>query len=107
MPLVAGQAFNVGGGPDNALSLLELVERIEAMLGRRACVRFEPWRTADQRWYVSDVHKIERALGWAPRTGIGEGLERLRAWIEEWTSARTPAGRSEAWDAPEAREEAS
>jgi CDP-paratose 2-epimerase len=81
MSRISGHAFNVGGGPDNALSLLELVDRIEGMLRRRPIVRFEPWRTADQRYYVSDLRKIERVLGWHPRVGIDEGLRRLHGWI--------------------------
>ncbi len=81
MPTIAGQAFNVGGGPGCALSLLELVDRIEAMLRRRPHVSFEPWRTADQRWYTSDVRKIERTLGWRPRVTVDDGLRRLLAWV--------------------------
>jgi CDP-paratose 2-epimerase len=81
MDAVAGQAFNVGGGPRNAASLLELVERIEGLLRRKTRVSFEPWRTADQRWYVSDVRKLERSLGWRPQVGVDQGLERLRAWV--------------------------
>jgi CDP-paratose 2-epimerase len=79
----AGRAFNVGGGPNSALSLLDLVDRIGAMTGRRPDVRFEAWRTADQRWYVSDVRAIDRSLGWRPRTSVDRGLDRLRAWVEE------------------------
>ncbi|HZU84545.1 MAG TPA: NAD-dependent epimerase/dehydratase family protein [Polyangiaceae bacterium] len=81
MPRVAGQAFNVGGGPRNATSLLELVDRLEGLVGRRVRVRFAPWRTADQRWYVSDVRKLERLLGWRPRVGPEQGLERLLGWV--------------------------
>jgi CDP-paratose 2-epimerase len=92
MPAVAGRAFNVGGGPANALSLLELLARIEARLGRRPDVSFEPWRTADQRWYVSDVRKMGRALGWRPRTAVRPGLERLRAWLESSGLARLSPG---------------
>src|SRR5690606_20124007 len=54
----SGRAFNVGGGPERAVSLLELLERLEAMLGRSIEVDFEPWRTGDQRYYVSDTSAL-------------------------------------------------
>jgi CDP-paratose 2-epimerase len=78
---VAGQAFNIGGGPSNAVSLRELLLRIEAMIGRPPRLSLHPWRIADQRWYVSDIRKMEKALGWRPRVCVGEGLDRLRDWI--------------------------
>jgi CDP-paratose 2-epimerase len=81
MTAIAGQAFNVGGGPAHTLSLLELVDRIEGMLRRRPSVSFEPWRTADQRWYVSDIRHAGRVLGWEPRVGPDEGLRRLLSWM--------------------------
>lgn len=78
---LSGRAFNVGGGPGHTLSLLELVDRIEALQGARPDVRFADWRTGDQRWYVSDTRALQRALGWRPRVGVDEGLERLDAWL--------------------------
>ncbi len=74
---VVGQAFNIGGGPAHAVSLLELVERIAAALGSRPELKFGPWRPGDQRYYVSNTGKFRKATGWSPRTGVGQGLERL------------------------------
>lgn len=91
MARVAGHAFNVGGGASNAVSLLELLEHVGAMIGAPPRVRYEPWRAADQRWYVSDVRKIVRALGWRPRTPVRPGLDRLRAWLEASGLARPSA----------------
>ena len=78
---LAGRAFNIGGGPANTTSLLELVERIGGLTGRRPDVRFEAWRTGDQRWYVSDVRAFGAATGWQPRTSLAEGLGRLHGWL--------------------------
>jgi CDP-paratose 2-epimerase len=97
MPTIAGQAFNVGGGPANALSLLELVDRIEAMLRRKPVVSFEPWRTADQRWYVSDIRRIGRVLGWEPRVGLDDGLRRLLSWMAGDAAVERAAARP--WEA--------
>lgn len=78
---VCGHAFNVGGGPENTISLVELLDRIGAMLGRRPRVRFGEWRPGDQRYYCSDYRKLQRATGWRPTTPVDEGLELLRAWL--------------------------
>jgi CDP-paratose 2-epimerase len=81
MRRVAGEAFNVGGGPDRTLSLLELLAMIEALEGERPPATFAAWRPADQRWYVSDSRKLARALGWTPAVGVVEGVRRLHAWL--------------------------
>jgi CDP-paratose 2-epimerase len=83
---LAGRAFNVGGGPDNQISLLELVERIERRVGAMPSLVFEPWRRADQRWYVSDVRSIAEHTGWRPRVGVDEGLDRFARWVDELVS---------------------
>lgn len=79
---LAGRAFNIGGGPANTTSLLELVDRIGVLTGRRPAVAFEGWRTGDQKWYVSDVRAFGAATGWQPRTALGEGLARLHEWLQ-------------------------
>ncbi|BDG02085.1 NAD-dependent epimerase/dehydratase family protein [Anaeromyxobacter oryzae] len=80
---VAGRAFNVGGGADNTVSLLELLDLIAELEGARPAVRFEEWRLADQRWYVSDPSALAAVSGWSPRTGVREGVARLHAWLRD------------------------
>jgi CDP-paratose 2-epimerase len=58
-----GEAFNIGGGPDCSLSLIELVDYIAELLGERPLLRFAPWRVGDQRYYVSDTSKFAAASG--------------------------------------------
>jgi CDP-paratose 2-epimerase len=81
-PRVRGQAFNVGGGPENTLSLLELLEAIRSELGIEPEVRFAATRPGDQRYYVSDVRKLAEATGFRPKTGVREGLDRLSRWLD-------------------------
>ena len=76
-----GQAFNIGGGRARTVSLLELIDLIGDMLGAGLLYRLEPWRTADQRYYVSDTSKFERATGWSPRLSVAEGVGRLAGWL--------------------------
>jgi CDP-paratose 2-epimerase len=80
-PALAGEAFNVGGGPAHTLSLLELVDVLEQLEGTRPLLAFADWRLADQRWYVSDSRKLHAATGWAPHVSVKEGVRRLHAWV--------------------------
>jgi CDP-paratose 2-epimerase len=78
---LSGQAFNLGGGPENTLSLLELIDTLEDLLDCRLPLRYGDWRHGDQRYYVTDTRKFARATGWEPKTGVEEGLQRLHAWL--------------------------
>ena len=78
---LSGQAFNIGGGPANTISLLELLELIEQLHGTKPRVRYEGWRPGDQRYYVSDIRKFAAATGWAPRMGVEAGVGALYDWL--------------------------
>lgn len=78
---LAGQAFNIGGGPENAVSLLDVVERLGRIAGAAPDVSFGDWRPGDQRYYVSDTRRFQAATGWRPRVGADEGVERQVAWM--------------------------
>lgn len=80
---LAGRAFNIGGGPHNTTSLLELLELVGELRGAPPRVRPDDWRVADQRWYVSDPAAFGRVTGWEPRTSVREGVGRLHAWLGE------------------------
>jgi len=76
-----GRAFNIGGGPDSAVSLLQLLDMIERLEGRRPEVAFEGWRVGDQQWYVSDTRAFSAVAGWAPKVPPIEGVSWLRNWL--------------------------
>lgn len=92
-PRLAGQAFNVGGGPANVLSVRELIRLLGGLAGRIVPIRRGAWRCADQRYYVSDTARFRAATGWQPTVSALEGAERLYAWME---SAPRFAGAREA-----------
>ena len=78
---VHGRAFNLGGGPENAISLLQLIDEIRGLTGREVELDFEAWRQGDQRWYVSDAREARMALN-LPRTRPWrEGVARLAEWL--------------------------
>ena len=87
-----GQAFNIGGGLGNTVSLLELLDLIGATARlENPKVRMEDWRCGDQRYYVSDTRKFKAATGWSPkvnaRAGRGAAL-RMAAWNPEKLARR-------------------
>ncbi|MBI3802771.1 MAG: NAD-dependent epimerase/dehydratase family protein [Nitrospirae bacterium] len=86
---LSGEAFNIGGGPANAISLLELVEQIGALRGKKPSVQLDAWRRADQRYYVSDTRKFQAATGWVPRTDVEKGIEALHEWLLAFRSERS------------------
>lgn len=81
MPKIAGQAFNIGGGPGNATSLVELIALLRELNGRMPDISFGPTRAGDQLFYVSDTRKFEAATGWRPATNVRSGVDRLVRWL--------------------------
>ncbi len=80
----AGQVYNIGGGPENTMSIwTEFGPQLERLLGRPIPVTHGDWRPGDQPVYVSDIRKAERELGWRPRVSVEEGVRRLFAWIRD------------------------
>ncbi len=92
---LSGRAFNIGGGPQRTTSLLELMNLIEELHGGAPKVSFSKWRTADQRYYVSDISQFVRSTGWSPKLGVREGVTHLYRWLSESQNRATlePAAR--------------
>lgn len=89
MSVLSGHAFNIGGGPANTTSLLELLDLIRELHGGKLPLAREGWRTGDQRYYVSDTERFREATGWTPRVGVDEGVRRLYEWLLESRSSLT------------------
>ena len=78
-----GRAYNIGGGPANTLSLLELIDLLERQLGHRLVCRFEDWRPGDQRVFVSDIRRATADFGWTPRVSPTSGIARMMGWLKD------------------------
>lgn len=76
----SGQAFNIGGGPANTLSLRELIAQLQAMLGINIPLKWSDWRPGDQPVFVCDVAKAAKLLGWRPTTAVRDGVAELIDW---------------------------
>jgi len=79
---VSGKIYNVGGGPEFTMSIwAEFGPILEDILGKTISVAHGDWRPGDQPIYVSDIRKIERELGWRPKTSVRHGIEQLCEWV--------------------------
>ena len=76
-----GKAYNIGGGPANTLSLLELIAFIEKRQNAKLPHGLADWRPGDQKVFVSDIHCAQAELGWSPKIDCEQGLDLLYNWI--------------------------
>ena len=76
-----GRAYNIGGGPNNTISLLDLLCHLSDRLGRPIPVDNGDWRPGDQPVYVSDIRRAKDDFGWQPTIRWQEGVDRLIQWV--------------------------
>jgi len=74
--------YNVGGGRDNTVSLLEFLDILGKFFGKIPKVKFSHWRPSDQKVYISDITKIRRELKWKPAIKVEEGIKRIIKWAK-------------------------
>lgn len=79
---ISGQAFNLGGGPGNAVTLLQVLAELGEITGRTPDLRFSEWRPGDQRYFVADTSRATTALGLAAPRPWQDGLRRLADWVD-------------------------
>ena len=78
-----GQTYNIGGGPANTVSVLELVSMLEKFSDGNINSTFSDWRPGDQKVYISDIRKARRDFGWKPAVCFQEGLGYLIDWLRK------------------------
>ena len=89
---VSGRAFNLGGGPQNAVSLRELLHHVGELTGRPVDIAYADWRQGDQRYFVADMRRAADALQLKPRRGWREGVAALADWLAEHRGSPRHAG---------------
>jgi CDP-paratose 2-epimerase len=77
---VAGQAFNIGGGPENSFSLLEVIDILKEKTGTEVDVSLDELRAGDQKYFVSNNGKAASLLGWQPTTRFLDGVVEMISW---------------------------
>ncbi|MEO3435197.1 NAD-dependent epimerase/dehydratase family protein [Inquilinus sp. CAU 1745] len=96
MSAIRGRAFNLGGGPDNAVSLLQIIGEIERICGYDLDLEFLPWRAGDQRYFVADIRRAMGSLGLGRPKGWREGLPDLIRWMSCESATVLPSPRNAA-----------
>jgi CDP-paratose 2-epimerase len=81
-----GEVFNIGGGVDNTVSLIELIAALEKILKKKINIKYSEWRPGDQKVYISDISKAGQILKWKPKISINYGLTKLINWIRKETN---------------------
>lgn len=81
--LAAGCTFNVGGGGERSISLLELLDLLSLKMAVKPQLVFEDSRIGDQKVFISDISEVTNVLGWRPQNSIESGLEKTIAWLEQ------------------------
>lgn len=78
-----GQVYNLGGGPERAVSVIEVLRSIEKRTGERLQLEYREVRPGDQPWYVADTSKLERDTGWCPKRNLDETLDAILGFWRE------------------------
>src|SRR5690606_20835461 len=79
-----GQVYNLGGGPDNVMSIwAEFGPKLENLIDGTIEVARGDWRPGDQKVFYADISKAEQELGWKPNIGVDEGVKMLFDWVKQ------------------------
>ena len=79
----SGQVYNLGGGPENALSLMEFFSILEEDFGQKLSPAHSPERPGDQPLFIADNGKFEADSGWQAKTNVCDGLQKLHQWLTD------------------------
>ncbi|MCK4818094.1 GDP-mannose 4,6-dehydratase, partial [bacterium] len=79
---IAGKVFNIGGGPENTLSLHELIRKLEILKGEKIPITYDNWRPGDQKVFIGDIRKAHQDFGWRPQINSEQGIEQLFRWVQ-------------------------
>ena len=74
--------FCIGGGIENTLSLIELINILEDELDIKIEYKISDWRPSDQKVYISDIRKASKILNWTPKVKPREGVKLLIDWVQ-------------------------
>jgi CDP-paratose 2-epimerase len=81
--IAAGQVYNIGGGPQNTISIwCEFGPLLNRLLSKEIPVSWGSWRPGDQRIFIADTRKALQQLDWMPKVNVEEGVRKLVDWVE-------------------------
>lgn len=74
--------YNIGGGPEHKISLIECINLIGEILGRKPEIEYHPERPGDMRYFICDISQANKNFGFKPQISPRQGVEKLLQWIE-------------------------
>lgn len=74
---IKGNIFNVGGGNDFNISVIELIHLIQKLTGKKAKLKYSEWRYADPKIYITDNRKVKKLINWRPETSVEDGIMKM------------------------------
>ena len=81
---VQGDVFNIGGGPDNALSIWAEFGPLLAQIHESPIpVSYSSWRPGDQQVFIADIRRARERLGWQPAIDPAAGIRDLYNWVSQ------------------------
>lgn len=81
--ITSGKIYNIGGGHQNQMSVLELVGHLEGYFKKKLNPNFAEWRPGDQKVFVADISRAKQEFGWEPQVSVPQGIEKLASWIHQ------------------------
>jgi CDP-paratose 2-epimerase len=75
--------YNIGGSSLTAISLLECINMLEKLLGKKPKVKINSGRHGDLRYFICNIDKARKNLKWSPKIMPEEGVSRLLTWIKD------------------------
>ena len=79
-----GGVWNLGGGPKNTLSIIECIDMLQEIRGKKFVnIEYKDWRPSDQRVYTSDILPMNRVFSWRPQINPRDGMERIVEWVKK------------------------
>lgn len=79
----AGRIYNIGGGLDHSFSILEYIDYLESLLGRKIKIIYKKERPGDQKIYISNTKRIKKELSWDVKICHYKGLEKMISWLSQ------------------------
>lgn len=93
LAMLGGKVWNVGGGRENSISLVEATELMERTFDKRMQVTIsDETRKGDMVIYITDNRAVSRELGWQPNVSLAEGADRIARWLRDNRAVLENAG---------------
>lgn len=75
--------YNIGGGSETSISLIECIHLIEKILGKKSEIKYQPSRMGDLVYFMCNTAKAKKNLGWSAKVSTEKGVRELVEWVQQ------------------------